>query len=74
MLEFGEIGFNIYKGHYPNKRYKTINLKLQVNRFYSITYKYSLTKIISIDDTNIYTEMDQIIIGMIYENDALKDN
>tara|TARA_B100000524_G_C23643361_1_gene367549 strand:+ start:221 stop:826 length:606 start_codon:yes stop_codon:yes gene_type:complete len=44
--------------HYPNKRYnKPINLKLQVKQFYSITDKYSLTKIISIDETSIYAEM-----------------
>jgi hypothetical protein len=44
--------------HYSNKRYnKPINLKLQVKRFYSITDKYSLTEIISIDETSIYAEM-----------------
>lgn len=44
--------------HYPNKRYnKPINLKLQVKQFYSTTDKYSLTKIISIDETSIYAEM-----------------
>ena len=44
--------------HYPNKRYnKPIDLKKQMKIFYSITDKYSLGKIISIDETSIYTEM-----------------
>jgi hypothetical protein len=44
--------------HYPTKRYnKPIDLKKQMTLFYSITDKYSLSKIISIDETSIYAEM-----------------
>ena len=44
--------------HYPDKRYnKPINLKKQMKEFYSKTDNYSLTKIISIDETSIYAEM-----------------
>ena len=44
--------------HYPETRYrKPINLKNMMNKFYTETGKYSLNKIISIDETSIYAQM-----------------
>ena len=44
--------------HYPETRYrKPINLKNIMKAFYTETDKYSLNKIISIDETSIYAQM-----------------
>ena len=44
--------------HYPETRYrKPINLKTMMKTFYKETDKYSLNKIISIDETSIYAQM-----------------
>lgn len=44
--------------HFPETRYgKKINLKKEMNKFYSVVDKFSITKIISIDETSIYAEM-----------------
>tara|TARA_B100000767_G_C19774679_1_gene541885 strand:- start:906 stop:1787 length:882 start_codon:yes stop_codon:yes gene_type:complete len=44
--------------HFPETRYgKKIDLKKEMNKFYSIVDKYSITNIISIDETSIYAEM-----------------
>ena len=44
--------------HYPETRYgKAIDLKKELKYFYSIVDKYSLNKIISIDETSVYAQM-----------------
>ena len=44
--------------HYPETRYnKTIDYKKELMSFYKITDKFSINKIISIDETSIYAQM-----------------
>ena len=44
--------------HYPETRYhKPINLKKELALFYSVTDKYSIHKIISLDETSIHAQM-----------------
>lgn len=44
--------------HYPETRYnKTIDYKKELRSFYKITDKFSINKIISIDETSIYAQM-----------------
>lgn len=44
--------------HYPETRYnKKINLKKELKSFYQKVDKFSLSKIISIDETSIHAEM-----------------
>ena len=44
--------------HYPETRYgKPIDLKKELKKFYLVVDKYSLNKIISIDETSVYAQM-----------------
>ena len=46
------------KRHYPNTRYgKSINLKKEMEKFYSVVDKFSLDKIICIDEISIHAMM-----------------
>ena len=44
--------------HYPETRYgKSIDLNKEIKTFYKITDKYSIDKIISIDETSIHAQI-----------------
>ncbi len=52
------IHLTIDSRHYPETRYgKPIDLKKELKKFYSVVDKYSLNKIISIDETSVYAQM-----------------